>query len=152
MSGYERNGYKRRRSNSPPRRPDDQPDYRDRDQNGPRWSHKEQMRLNQIQEDERMREWVSQEDEFVVKQAKKKAEIRIKEGRAKPIDWLAVTMRAIDPTRNPLDDEIEEADLEVVDPNSVFEDLSGGQLTELGKDITAVQQRHAAGAPGPKAH
>ena len=38
-----------------------------------------------------MREWVSQEDTFVLKQAKKKAEIRVKEGRAKPIDYLAVT-------------------------------------------------------------
>src|SRR4051794_4680395 len=45
----------------------------------------ERTRLNQIQEAEQMREWVSQEDSFVLKQAKKKAEIRVKEGRAKPI-------------------------------------------------------------------
>ena len=93
------------------------------------------MRINQIQEDERMKEWVAQEDDFVLKQAKKKADIRVREGRAKPIDWLAVTLRIVDPTRNPLDDEVEEKDLDVVDPDSVFDGLSESELSELRKDI-----------------
>jgi hypothetical protein len=95
----------------------------------------DQARLNQLQEDERMREWVAQEDTFVLKQAKKKAQIRVKEGRAKPIDWLAVTLHVIDPTRNPLDDEVDEADLDLIDPDGVFEGLSESQLSELEKDI-----------------
>jgi hypothetical protein len=82
-----------------------------------------------------MREWVSQEDSFVLKQAKKKAEIRVKEGRAKPIDWLAVTLRVIDPERDPLDDEIDDADLDIVDPDGVFEGLSDSQLLDLEKNI-----------------
>lgn len=93
------------------------------------------MRLNQLQEDEQVREWVAQEDVFVLKQAKKKAEIRVKEGRAKPIDWLTVTLRFIDPTRNPLDDEIADSDLDIVDPDGVFEGLSQSQLLDLEKDI-----------------
>lgn len=93
------------------------------------------MRLNQLQEDEQAREWVAQEDVFVLKQAKKKAEIRVKEGRAKPIDWLTVTLRVIDPTRNPLDDEIADSELDLVDPDGVFEGLSQGQLLDLEKDI-----------------
>lgn len=96
---------------------------------------KDQMRLNQLQEDEQVREWVAQEDIFVLKQAKKKAEIRVKEGRAKPIDWLTVTLRFIDPTRNPLDDEIADSDLDIVDPDGVFEGLSQSQLFDLEKDI-----------------
>lgn len=96
---------------------------------------KDQVRLNQLQEDEQVREWVAQEDIFVLKQAKKKAEIRVKEGRAKPIDWLAVTLRVIDPTRNPLDDEIADSELDLVDPDGVFEGLSQGQLGDLEKDI-----------------
>src|SRR5881394_2081330 len=91
--------------------------------------------LNQLQEDERMREWVAQEDDFVLKQAKKKAAIRVKEGRAKPIDWLAVTLRVVDPTRDPLDDEVEEKDLEFIDPDSVFDGLSGTEFSDLRKDI-----------------
>lgn len=93
------------------------------------------MKINQMQEDERMREWVAQEDDFVLKQAKKKAEIRVKEGRAKPIDWLAVTLRVVDPTRNPLDEEVDEKDLDFIDPDSVFDGLSETQLSDLRKDI-----------------
>jgi hypothetical protein len=96
---------------------------------------RDQVRLNLLQEDQQVREWVAQEDVFVLKQAKKKAEIRVKEGRAKPIDWLTVTLRVIDPTRDPLDDEIADSDLDVVDPDGVFEGLSQTQLQDLEKDI-----------------
>ena len=80
-------------------------------------------------------QWVAQEDIFVLKQAKKKAEIRVKDGRARPIDWLAVTLRLIDTERDALDDEMADADLEVVDPEGVFEGLSEDQIAELEKDI-----------------
>ncbi|KAL4925580.1 splicing factor cactin [Aspergillus undulatus] len=112
--------------------------YRDRDSR-PAQSHagrmKDQLRLNQLQEDERAREWVAQEDVFVLKQAKKKAEIRVKDGRAKPIDWLTVMLHVIDPTRNPLDDEISDSELDLIDPEGVFEGLSQTQLGDLEKDI-----------------
>lgn len=135
----DRTGNKRGRSRSP--LPGNRPE-KQRQVDGPRgqssrqpWSLKEQTRLNQLQEDERMREWVAQEDTFVLRQAKKKAEIRVKEGRAKPIDWLTITLRVIDPTRNPLDDEISDADLDVVDPEGVFEGLSAEKLEDLEADI-----------------
>jgi Conserved mid region of cactin len=98
---------------------------------------KDQLRINQIQEDERSREWVAQEDDFALKQAKKKAEIRVKDGRPKPIDWLAVTLQIIDPTRNPLDDEYNINTFDIVEPNKVVEGLSESQLAELEKDIDA---------------
>lgn len=96
---------------------------------------REQTRRNQLQEAEQMREWVSQEDQFVLKQAKKKAAIRVKEGRAKPIDWLAVTLRVIDPTRDLLDDDAPDSELDIVDPDGVFEGLGDTQLTDLQRDI-----------------
>jgi len=145
MNGYDSAGAKRKRSRSPSRF-QDRP-YRSRDgtprrdeQSRQPWSHKDQMRINQIQEDVRMREWVAGEDDFVLKQAKKKAEIRVKEGRAKPIDWLAVTLRIIDETRNPLDDEISDEDLDFVDPDTVFDDLSESQMSELRKDIDTYEK------------
>jgi hypothetical protein len=98
------------------------------------------MRINQLQEDERMREWVAQEDDFVLQQAKKKAEIRVRDGRAKPIDWLAVTLRMIDDTRNPLDDEFAEEDLDFVDPEVVFDELSESGLSDLRKDIETYEK------------
>jgi hypothetical protein len=121
-----------RTSDGPLRREDPHAAGRGRGDGPPR---PDQARLNQLQEDERMREWVAQEDSFVLKQAKKKAQIRVKEGRAKPVDWLAVTLHVIDPTRNPLDDEVEESDLELIDPDGLFDGLPESQLSELEKDI-----------------
>jgi len=95
-------------------------------------------RNNDILEDEQTRKWVSQEDSFVLKQAKKKADIRVREGRAKPIDWLAVILRVIDPDRDLLEEEEEEqVQLDVVDPEGVFEGLNDAQLAELDTDIAS---------------
>ena len=96
---------------------------------------REQTRRNQIQEAEQMREWVSKEDEFVLKQSKKKAKIRVKEGRAKVIDWLAVTLSVIDPTHDPLEDDTNDLDAEVVDPAGVLDGLGYSQLQDLVEDI-----------------
>lgn len=147
MSSYDSDkvGSKRSRSRSPPpwKRSEKAPrrDFRreydrhsSRSERQPRREN-DQTRIKQLQEDEQLREWVAQEDTFVLKQAKKKAEIRVKEGRAKPIDWLAMTLRVIDPTRNPLDDEIPDSELDLIDPEGVFEGLSQAQLEELDKDI-----------------
>lgn len=82
-----------------------------------------------------MRVWVSKEDEFVLKQSKKKAHIRIKEGRAKAIDWLAVTLDVIDSTKDLLEDDVADSDVEVVNPVGIFEGLDSSQLQELGKEI-----------------
>lgn len=71
----------------------------------------------------------------MLQQAKKKAALRVKGGRARPIDWLAVTLRFIDPTKTLLDEEVEDHDLEVVDPNGVFEGLGEEELAELEKEI-----------------
>lgn len=137
-------GTRNERSRSPTfrRPPRDNREWRDRQDNRsrnddrqPTRNMRDQMRINQLQEDEQVREWVAQEDIFVLKQAKKKAEIRVKDGRAKPIDWLTVTLRVIDPTRDPLDDEIADSELDVVDPDGVFEGLSQSQLQELEHDI-----------------
>lgn len=91
----------------------------------------------QTLDDELTRKWVSEEDSFVLKQAKKKAVIRVREGRAKPIDWLAVILRVIDPDRDLLDADEEEIQVDVVDPEGVFEGLSDAQLGELEGDINS---------------
>ncbi|KAL8675198.1 MAG: hypothetical protein Q9168_000451 [Polycauliona sp. 1 TL-2023] len=82
-----------------------------------------------------MRVWVSKEDEFVLKQSKKKAHIRIKERRAKSIDWLAVTLDVVDSTKDLLEDDGGNTDVEVVNPAGVFEGLDFPQLQELAKEI-----------------
>ncbi|KAL9115687.1 MAG: hypothetical protein Q9227_000055 [Pyrenula ochraceoflavens] len=150
----EHDGKKRSRSRSPPpwRRPpkylradydttrpatkrDIRGDYRNSVHSGQQTSVRDQTRLNQMQEDERMRQWVAQEDDFVLKQRKKKAEIRVKEHRAQPIDWLAVLLRFFESDRDLLDYDVEDCELEIIEPDRVFEGLSIDQLSELEKDI-----------------
>ena len=82
-----------------------------------------------------MREWVSREDEFVLKQSKKKAQIRVREGRARPIDWLAVISGIIDPIKDLLDDDTVESELDIMNPIEVIEGLSHTQLLDLEKEI-----------------
>ena len=96
---------------------------------------REQTRLNQIEEAEQMREWVSKEDDFVLRQSKKKAQIRVREGRAKPIDWLAIVLSVVDPIKDLLDDDSTEPELDVIDPEGVIEDLDHAQLLEIEKEI-----------------
>lgn len=80
--------------------------------------------------------WVADEDRFALQQAKKKAALRVKGGRAKPIDWLAVTLRFIDPTeKSILDEEVEDHELDVVDPEGVLEGLDTEDLIELEKEV-----------------
>ncbi|KAF2840928.1 hypothetical protein M501DRAFT_1010111 [Patellaria atrata CBS 101060] len=79
--------------------------------------------------------WIADEDRFVLNQAKKKAAIRVKAGRARPIDWLAVTLCLIDQSKEDLDEDDEDQDLEVIDPEGVFEELEDSQLADLEKDI-----------------
>lgn len=79
--------------------------------------------------------WVADEDRFVLEQAKKKAAIRVKAGRARPIDWLAVTLRVVDPSRDLLDEDDADSDIDIVDPEGVFEGLNNDELEELEKDI-----------------
>lgn len=79
--------------------------------------------------------WVADEDRFVLKQAKKKAIIRARAGRADPIDLLAVTLRALDATKNGYDSDDDDQELPTVDPEAVFEGLDDIQLEELDKGI-----------------
>ena len=95
----------------------------------------EQTRRNQANEDAQMREWVSKEDEFVLKQSKKKALIRAREGRAKPIDWLALVLGVIDPTRELLEEDSIKAEVDVKDPTRVLETLDYAELTEVLREV-----------------
>jgi hypothetical protein len=95
----------------------------------------QQSRRNQAQEDAQHREYVSKEGEFVLKQSRKKAQIRVREGRAKPMDWLTVVLSIIDPTRDILEEESMEVETEVMDPEGVLEGLSSNELEDVRHEI-----------------
>lgn len=103
---------------------------------GPKpWSTSEQARLNKLQEDERHREFMAKEREFMLLQKRKAGEIRVKEGRAKAIDWLVVNLRIVDPVEDLINEDTDEDELDYIDPEGVIDGLSSDQLSDLRRDI-----------------
>lgn len=90
-----------------------------------------------LSQDEQSRQFVADEDKFVLKQSKKKADIRVREGRAKPIDLLAFNLRYIDTDRDVFDDDDHDAEIDVPTPTAVVERLDEKELSELDTDITS---------------
>lgn len=88
-------------------------------------------------QDEQALQFVAEEDRFVLKQSKKKADIRVREGRAKPIDLLAFNLRFVDPDRDVFDDDDADAQIPVPSPEGVLEKLNEAQLRELESDMTS---------------
>ncbi|KAK2058258.1 hypothetical protein LY76DRAFT_64121 [Colletotrichum caudatum] len=96
-------------------------------------------------QDEQSRQFVADEDKFVLKQAKKKADIRVREGRAKPIDLLAFNLRFIDSDRDVFEDDDADLHVDVRSPEEVLQGLDESQLRELDSDITSyhtLEQSH----------
>ncbi|KAM5384414.1 hypothetical protein ACJZ2D_001450 [Fusarium nematophilum] len=90
-----------------------------------------------LSQDEQSRQFVADEDKFVLKQSKKKADIRVREGRAKPIDYLAFNLRYVDSDRDVFDDDDADIDIEVPAPGDVIASLDATQIAELDSDITS---------------
>lgn len=85
--------------------------------------------------------WIADEDRFALQQAKKKAALRVKGGRAQPIDMLAVALVVMEPEKNVsgFEEEMEGVEDLHMDPESVFEGLSEGDLKELEKGIEGYE-------------
>lgn len=83
-----------------------------------------------------MKDWLSKEDDFVLKQAKKRAAIRVRESRAKPVDFLAVNLRFVDAERDPSEeDEFEGVEVRPKDPAVYLRTLHPQELDELYEDL-----------------
>lgn len=90
-----------------------------------------------LTQDDQERKFVADEDRFVLTQSKKKADIRVREGRARPIDYLAFNLRYIDTDRDLLDDEEEDVEIDVPSPETVVEGLTTPELKDLETDIAS---------------
>ncbi|POS69500.1 hypothetical protein DHEL01_v212105 [Diaporthe helianthi] len=88
-----------------------------------------------LSQDDQSRKFVADEDKFVLKQSKKKADIRVREGRAKPADYLAFNLRYVDNDRDVFDDDDEDVEFVVPTPERIVETLSLSGLDELEEGI-----------------
>ena len=86
---------------------------------------KEEARLSRLAENTQEIEWIAKEDEFRLQQSRKRAEIRVKERRAKPIDFLALNLKWSVPQTNAKgieeEDEGEGLDMDLEEPYAIFE-------------------------------
>jgi hypothetical protein len=74
----------------------------------------------------------------MLSQAKKRAVIRVRGDRGKPIDSFVINLNLIEEDERPRllgDDEIEDEDLYITEPDEGIKDLSGEEMAELKKDI-----------------
>lgn len=90
-----------------------------------------------LSQDDQSRKFVADEDKFVLKQSKKKADIRVREGRARPVDYLAFNLRYIDNDRDVFDDDDGDIEIEVPSPERIVDGSNMAELKELESDITS---------------
>ncbi|KAF9997914.1 hypothetical protein BGZ65_006531 [Modicella reniformis] len=97
----------------------------------------ELVRIQRASEQAQLGDWQAQEEEFHLKQAKKRAEIRIKSNRAKPIDILAMNIKLIAKGTDDEEDDEDDIGLEidVDEPYTIFDNLSLEEVQELSHDI-----------------
>lgn len=74
----------------------------------------------------------------MLSQAKKRAVIRVRENRPKPIDHFVINLNLIEEDERPRllgDDEIEGDEFWMTQPEEVVEGLGGDEMAELKRDI-----------------
>uniref|UniRef100_A0A7S4IFX2 Splicing factor Cactin n=1 Tax=Vannella robusta TaxID=1487602 RepID=A0A7S4IFX2_9EUKA len=97
----------------------------------------EMSRLDRERNKQQSEDWESRELSFHLIQAKRRSEIRIKEGRAKSIDWLYQWVML--GYSNDRDNEHERQKLfPIYNPCDLIADLTLEQLQELGDDIKII--------------
>ncbi|KAJ3149676.1 hypothetical protein HDU86_006853 [Geranomyces michiganensis] len=95
----------------------------------------EAARLQREQDRAAMGDWEAKENEFHLSQAKTRAQIRIKEGRAKPIDVLAINLSLAGDAKLALEFDAMGLEMGVDEPYLIFRNLDIAEVEELHKDI-----------------
>ncbi|PPQ99899.1 hypothetical protein CVT24_009580 [Panaeolus cyanescens] len=102
-----------------------------------RLREEEELRMSRLQESAQMSEWLAKDGDFQLEQEQRRAAIRIKEHRAKAVDFLALNLKYVNPPQDEEKEEEEDAGLEIDldEPYNIFDNLSSDQTFELHDDI-----------------
>ncbi|KAI8907604.1 mid region of cactin-domain-containing protein [Powellomyces hirtus] len=95
----------------------------------------EAARLQREQDRIAMGDWEAKENEFHLQQAKTRAQIRIKEERAKPIDVLAINLSLAGDSKIATEFDAMGLEMGVEEPYLIFRNLVKDEVEELHKDI-----------------
>jgi hypothetical protein len=100
-----------------------------------RLREEEESRMARMAESAQMSEWIAKDGEFQLEQERSRAAIRIREKRAKAIDFLALNLKYA----HPLDEDHVEDDagleIDLDEPYKILDNLSPDQIDELHDDI-----------------
>lgn len=100
-----------------------------------RLREEEESRMARMAESAQMSEWIAKDGEFQLEQERSRAAIRIREKRAKAIDFLALNLKYA----HPLDEDHVEDDagleIDIDEPYNILDNLSPDQIDELHDDI-----------------
>ncbi|KAJ2162532.1 hypothetical protein GGF46_000535 [Coemansia sp. RSA 552] len=106
----------------------------------------EMRRVRREQEQEKLGDWERREEEFHLDQAKRRAEIRIRERRPKPVDMMAMALRLANDIV-PGDDIVElaarMAELPVDEPQRVAGELSPDDARDLLDEVRSYRELEA---------
>ncbi|KAJ7591325.1 mid region of cactin-domain-containing protein [Mycena floridula] len=102
-----------------------------------RLREEEEIRMQRLQESSQMSEWLAKDGDFQLDQERNRAAIRIKEKRAKAIDFLALNLKYVQPRTEEEEEADDDAGLEIDldEPYNIFKNLSNDQISELHDDI-----------------
>lgn len=86
----------------------------------------EEMRMQRLQESAQMSDWLAKDGDFQLEQERRRAAIRIKEKRAKAIDFLALNLKYVNPPNDEEEDGIEKDDdagleIDLDEPYNIFD-------------------------------
>ncbi|KAF7971779.1 hypothetical protein HWV62_36169 [Athelia sp. TMB] len=103
-----------------------------------RLREEEELRMSRMQESAQMGEWLAKDGDFQLEQERRRAAIRIREKRAKAVDFLALNLKFANPPEQEDEDEEEDdtgLEIDLDEPYNIFENLTTDQVEELHDDI-----------------
>lgn len=85
-----------------------------------RLREEEEIKMQRLAESAQMSEWIAKDGEFQLQQERARAAIRIKEKRAKAVDFLALNLRYVHPVRN--EEEVDAGlEIDLDEPYNIFD-------------------------------
>ncbi|KAI0650691.1 mid region of cactin-domain-containing protein [Trametes meyenii] len=101
-----------------------------------RLREEEEVRMQRLAESAQMADWLAKEEDFQLEQERNRAMIRIKEKRAKAIDFLALNLRYVNPASEEEDELTKEGlEIDLDEPYTIVDSLTPHQVEELHDDI-----------------
>lgn len=100
----------------------------------------EEAKMARLQESAQMAEWIAKEGDFQLEQEKRRSIIRLKERRAKAIDFLSLNLRYVNPKNEEEEDDEDGLDaagldIDLDEPYNILDNLNLAQIEELHDDI-----------------